>query len=205
MGSTALPFAQALPIGIACEPVELGNNRRRDERVVGADQVDRPNGDFDRKSAGFNERDERPKTTHPCHTKGVALIAERAVVGPGDSPGIARNDHADLVRERERRVGDGSFSELVQRGLNDLQAECRALQLVKAIDLSENRRGDDDPCQVLSDEPQDGLVRIRDVDEHTGVTDERGPRRPLHRLRPGLVKIAHLPEVETEDFGRATE
>jgi hypothetical protein len=180
MGSTALLFAQGPPIGIACEPAELGNNRRRDVRVVGADQVDRPNSDIDRKSAGFNERDERPKTTHPRHTMGVALIAERAVVGPGDSPGIARNDHADLVRERERRVGNGSFSELVQRGLDDLQAECRAPQLVKAVDLSENRRGDDDPCQVLSDEPQDGLVRIRDVDEHTGVTDERGPRRSLH-------------------------
>ena len=205
MGSTALPFAQAPTIGIACEPTELGNDRRRDVRVVGADQVDRPNSDIDRKSAGFNKLNERPKTTHPRHTMGVALIAERAVAGPGDSPGIARNDHADLVRERERRVGNGCFSELVQRGLNDLQAECGALQLVKAVDLSEHRRGDDDPCQVLSDEPQDGLVRIRDVDEHTGVTDERGPRRSLHRLRPGLVKIAHLPEVETEDLGRATE
>ncbi len=205
MGSTALPVAQAPPIGIACEPAELGNDRRRDVRVVGADQIDRPNSDIVRKSAGFNERDERPKTTHPRHTMAVALIAERAVVGPGGSPGIARNDHADLIRERERRVGKGSFSELVQRGLDDLEAECRALQLVKAVDLSENRRGDDDPCQVLSDEPEDGLVRIRDVDEHTGVTDERGPSRSLHRLRPGLVKIAHLPEVETEDLGRATE
>lgn len=204
MKSTALPFAQAPPIGIACEPAELGNNRR-DVRVVGADQVDRPNSDIDRKSAGFNERDERPKTTHPRHAMGVALIAERAVGGPGDSPGIARNDHADLVRERERWVGIGSFSELVQRGLDDLQAECRALQIIKVVDLGENRGGDDDPCQVLSDEPQDGLVRIRDVDEHTCVTDKRGSRRSLHRLRPGLVKIAHLPEVETEDLGRATE
>jgi hypothetical protein len=205
MASTGLPFAQAPPIGIACEPEELGNNQRRDVRVVCADQVDRPNSDRDRKSAGFNERDERPETAHPRHTMGVALIAERAVVRPGDSPGIARYDHADLVRERERRVGNGSFSELVQRRLDDLQAECRALQVVKAVDLCENRRGDDDPCQVLSDEPQDGLVRIRDVDEHTGVTDERGPRCSLHRLRPGLVKVAHLPEVETEDLGRATE
>ena len=77
-------------------------------------------------------------------------------------------------------MGNGSFSELVQRGLDALQAECRAPQLVKAVDLSENRRGDDDSCQVLSNEPQDGLVRIRDVDEHTGVTDERGLRRSLH-------------------------
>ncbi len=139
-----------------------------------------PNSDIDRKSAGFNERDERPKTTHPRDTMGVALIAEWAVVGPGDSPGIARNDHADLVRERERRMRNGSFSELVQGGLDHLQAECRALQLVEAVDLSENRRGDDDPCQVPSDEPQDGLVRIRNVDEHIGVTDEGGPRRSLH-------------------------
>jgi hypothetical protein len=58
---------------------------------------------------------------------------------------------------------------------------------------------------VLSDERKDGLVRIRDVDEHTGVTDERGPRRALHQLRPGLVKVAHLPEVEAKDLGRATE
>lgn len=135
----------------------------------------------------------------------VALIAERAVVGPGYSAGIARNDHADLIRERERRVGKGSFSELVQRRLDDVEAECRAPQLVKPVDLSENRRGDDDLCQVLSDKPEDGLVRIRDVDEHTGVTDERGPSRFLHRLRPGLVKVAHLPEVEAEDLGRATE
>lgn len=153
MVSTALPFAQAPPICIACESAELGNNRRRDVRVAGADQVDRPKSDIDRKSAGFNERDERPKTAHPRHAMGVALIAERAVVGPGYSAGIARNDHADLIRERERRVGNGSFPDLAQRRLEDLQTECRALQLVKTVDLSENRRGDDDLCQVLSDEP----------------------------------------------------
>ena len=99
------------------------------------------NSDIDRKSACFNERDERPKTAHPRHAMGVALIAERAVVGPGYSAGVARNDQADLIRERERRVGNGSSSELVQRRLEDLQAECRALQLVKAVDLSENRGG----------------------------------------------------------------
>ncbi len=179
---TALPFAQAPPIGIACELAELSNDLRRDVGVVGADDINGPDSNVERKSAGFDERDEWPKTTHPRHTAGVALIAERTVIGPGSSAGVARHDHADFVREGQGRVGSCSLSELVQRGLDDLQAERRAPQIVKAVDLSENRRGDDDPRQVLSDEPQDGLVGICDVDEHTGVTDEREARSPLHRF-----------------------
>ncbi len=63
VGRDFLPFAEAPSIG-ACQSTELGNNRCRDVRVAAADQADRPNRNIDRKDAGFNEGDQRPKTPH---------------------------------------------------------------------------------------------------------------------------------------------
>jgi tRNA splicing endonuclease len=70
-------------------------------------------------------------------------------------------------------VRNRSLSELIQRGLDDFETERGTLELVEAVYFCEDGCRDDQARNVLSDEREDGFIRVRDVDEHAGVTDER--------------------------------
>lgn len=192
-------------VHLSGQAATLFDDCRRDVGVIGADELDRPYSRRERERATFDKRKDWSQASHPRHAVGFALVTEWSVVRPAGCSRIPRHDQRYLVGERQGRVWNRRFPKLTQGGFDDVEAERRTLELIKCVHLGEDRCGHDYARDVPNDEREDGLIRVCDVDEHTGVTYERKPRRPFHRLRPGLVELTHLPQIETEDFRRPAE